>query len=225
MTTRSPAARSSASNRPSRSGYARSPSSRPRLDELQTLSTPYASEYNHTTTRSCPTGPPRPTAYTRPTKSHPRHRRDSDTHDRVRHDTSQQVRHRHPACAVNSATSASAGPTPDPRHPAVQDGSDVSATSAMPVSTAAASLPRTRSKADTSRGRRGHAEPRPWPGHHRHRSSRTGPPPRSPPATGCHRAWVYKLKARYEAEGESRVRARSDDQDLPGRPLQPRWST
>ena len=36
---------------------------------------------------------------------------------------------------------------------------------------------------------------------------------------GVHRAWVYKLKARYEAEGETRVRAPvASTQDLPGRP-------
>ena len=47
------------------------------------------------------------------------------------------------------------------------------------------------------------------PGHHRARSSRTRPSPRSPPATAYHRAWVYKLKARYEAEGETALEPRS----------------
>lgn len=33
--------------------------------------------------------------------------------------------------------------------------------------------------------------------------------PRSPPATWLHRAWVYKLKARYEAEGWTAFEPRS----------------
>ena len=35
------------------------------------------------------------------------------------------------------------------------------------------------------------------------------PRPRSLPGTGSHRAWVYKLKARYEAEGEAALEPRS----------------
>ena len=34
-------------------------------------------------------------------------------------------------------------------------------------------------------------------------------PPRSPPATACTASWVYRLKARYEAEGEAAFQPRS----------------
>ena len=36
---------------------------------------------------------------------------------------------------------------------------------------------------------------------------------------GVHRAWVYKLKARYETEGETALEPRPTPQDLPDRPV------
>ena len=42
---------------------------------------------------------------------------------------------------------------------------------------------------------------------------------------GVHRAWVYKLKARYEAEGEAALEPRPDGPRPPRPPCRRRWST
>ena len=48
---------------------------------------------------------------------------------------------------------------------------------------------------------------------------------RSPPATAIHRAWVYKLKARYEAEGETALEPRSSRPKTSPPPCPRWWST
>ena len=55
----------------------------------------------------------------------------------------------------------------------------------------------------------GHAAPLESPPGH-HRPVRRAPDPAEVAARyGVHRAWVYKLKARYEAEGEAALEPRS----------------
>ena len=86
------------------------------IAELQTLLDRFVDEYNHHRPhRSLPHRATPATAYTRTPKAIPRAGdRSTDTHDRVRHDRVDKPATSPCASPANSATSASAEPTPEP---------------------------------------------------------------------------------------------------------------